>query len=152
MRERGRERHALHMVHAQALCNLKIHWQWSWELGDLLWKDASVANSRMPIRLLGHNEWICGHAPVSLSPPSPPPVTPPSLPLSLPFLPPPLLRMEKWGKAEAPIAWTIPASNFHAMIFFFLLGQSSAAWKASPPAAAAAAVAMQVGRWLLILT
>lgn len=56
-------------------------------------------------------------------------------------LPPPTHGAEKWGKAEAPIARTISASNVHAMIFF-LPGQSSAAWKASSPAAAA----VQVGR------
>lgn len=50
----------------------KIPWQEDRQgVGDLLWKDASVANSRMPIRLLGHNQSRTGFSLfLSPSPPS----------------------------------------------------------------------------------
>lgn len=71
-------------------------------------------NSRTPISLLDQDEWIHGHAPLSL-PPSPPPAPHSS------FI---FLRMEQSSERErgeggrgAPVAWTIQRSNFLAMIF-----------------------------------
>lgn len=94
----------------------KIHWQWRQGVGDLLWKDASVANSRMPIRLLGHNEWIRGHAPVSLS-------LSPSLPLSLPPTPSLLLpsypRSREVGKSWSSYCMNNTGIKFPCNDFFF---------------------------------
>lgn len=139
------ERHALHMVHVGP-CNLKIHWQWRQGVGDLLWKDASVANSRMPIRLLGHNEWIqrsrTGFSlSLFLS------ISPPVIPLLL-LLISPYAWSREVGKSWSSLCMNNTGIKFPCNDFFPPSGQSSAAWKASssplpPPPAAAAA--MQVG-------
>ena len=63
-------------------------------------------NSRTPIRPLGHDEEIRGHAPAS----SPPPLS----------LHPSILLEVEGGGVEAHISGTILESNFPAMIYFFL--------------------------------
>lgn len=108
------ERHALHMVYIGP-CNLKIHWQWRQGVGDLLWKDASVANSRMPIRLLGHNEWIQrSRTGFSLSPSMSPSVIPPP-PSPLP------LRMEQRSGEKLKLSLHEQYQHQISMQWFFFL-------------------------------